>query len=175
MEIDERLKLYTAYADIGRKWTSTMDSKGTFFSALNGGLLAFLWSGLKIEQWTGIEKYLALCSTASSILAIIAALLVIIPREKLSLLVGKKSPWTAEYKPWSFYGYLAKKYGASGYKQMLVDFRKVGQEEFAYEALEQHLAISCIIQRKSNWVFRSGFSTLVSLTCIGTAMFIKLI
>lgn len=175
MDIEDRLKMYATYADISRKWTTAMDAKGAFFSALNGAVLAFLWSGLKVDQWSGVEKFFSLSATGASIAGVMAALLVITPREKLSLLVGRKSPWTQEYKPLSFYGYIAKKYGPNGYKQMLSDFRKVEEEEFAYEALEQHLTISCVIQRKSNWVFRSAFFTFVSLTCIGTAMFIKLV
>jgi hypothetical protein len=175
MKIEDRLKVYTAYTEISRKWTTAMDAKGAFLSALNGAILAFSWSGLKVEQWGGTEKYFALGATAFSIVALIAALLVITPREKPSLLVGRKSPWTSEYKPLSFYGYIAKKYGADGYKSMVKDFRELEDEGFAYEALEQHLSISCVVQRKSNWVYRAAILTLVSLTCIGTAMFIKII
>jgi hypothetical protein len=174
MEIADRLKTYTTYADISRRWTSVMDAKGAFLSALNGAALAFMWNSLKIEGWCGVERLFALAATGCSITALIAALLVILPREKLSLLVGNKSPWTQEYKPLSFYGYIARQYGSNGYAKMMRDFRALGEEQFAYDALEQHWAISCVIQRKSNWVFRAGFFTLVSLTCIGTAMLIKL-
>lgn len=175
MEMADRLKLYATYADLGRKWTTAMDSKGAFLSALNGGVLAFIWGGLKVEKWTGAELYFCIAATGISVAALMTALLVITPREKPSVLVGRKSPWTNEYRPWSFYGFIAKRYGVTGYRQMLTDFRNVGEEEFAYEALEQHLAISCVVQRKSNWVYRSAFLTFVSLTCVGTAMFIKLV
>lgn len=174
MEIADRLKTYTTYADISRRWTAVMDAKGAFLSALNGAALAFMWNSLKIEGWTGVEKFLAISATGCSIVALISALLVILPRERMSLLVGKRSPWTQEYKPLSFYGYIARHYGSDGYAKMMRDFRSLEEEQFAYEALEQHWAISCVIQRKSSWVFRAGFFTLVSLVCVGVSMLIKL-
>lgn len=152
-----------------------MDSKGAFLSALNGGILAFQWGSLKVETWTGVERYLCIAGTGFSLFALIAALLVITPREKLSLLVGKRSPWTHEYKPLSFYGYIAKQYGPDRLKEMVNDFRTLDAAAFAYEALEQHFAISGVIQRKSGWVFRSSAATLSALACIGVAMFIRMV
>ena len=166
MTHDDRLKLYASYAEIGRKWTSVMDSKGTFFSAMNAGILAFLWGSLKIEQWHGAALYFGLSATLSSLIALLSAMLVIAPRENLSVLVGKKSPWTDEYKPLSFYGYISKRYGKDGLKGMVREFRGLDTEAFAYEALEQHHSISHVIQRKSNWVFRSAVFTFLSLSFI---------
>ncbi|NGZ88617.1 hypothetical protein [Duganella aceris] len=166
MTQDERLKLYTSYAEIGRKWTSVMDSKGTFFSAMNAGILAFLWGSLKIDKWQGAAQYFGLSATLSSLIALLSAMLVIAPRESLSVLVGKKSPWIAEYKPLSFYGYISKKYGKDGLKNMVKEFRCLNTEAFAYEALEQHHSISQVIQRKSNWVFRSAVFTFLSLSFV---------
>lgn len=175
MEIEDRLKLYASYADISRRWTAIMDSKGAFLSALNGGVLAFQWGSLKIEAWHGVERYLCIAGTGASLLALVSALLVITPREKLSMLVGKKSPWTQEYKPMSFYGYIARRYGANGLRDMVNEFRSLDEEAFAYEALEQHFNISMVIQRKSGWVFRAGVFTLSSLVCIGAGIFIRIL
>ena len=178
MEDSDRLKVYTAYADIGRKWTPIMDSKGAFLSALNGAMLAFLWSGLKVEQWSGVAKLFAVTSTICSITALMAALLVILPREKFSVLVGLRTPWKQEYQPLSFYGYIAKRYGnlgKSGFKEMVRDCTAAEEKDFAFEALEQHYAISCVVQSKGNWVFRAGCFTLFSLACIGVSMFVKLL
>lgn len=168
MNYEDRLKLYSGYAEIGRKWTSVMDSKGTFFSAMNAGILAFLWGSLKIKQeWCGAAFAFGVAATVCSLVALIAAILVIAPRESLSILVGKKSPWTAEYRPLSFYGYIARMYGKkNGLKDMVGDFRKLETKAFAYEALEQHHSISQVIQRKSNWVFRSAFFTFLSLSLV---------
>jgi hypothetical protein len=155
-----------------------MDSKGAFLSALNGAMLGFLWSGLKVEAWCGFPKYAAIAATTASVSALMSALLVILPREKLSVLVGRKSPWKMEYQPLSFYGYIAKKYGNAGkqgFKEMVRDCQAAEEKDFAFEALEQHYAISCVVQRKSDWVFRAGFLTLTSLACIGVAMFVKLV
>lgn len=170
MDDDDRLKLYSSYAEVGRKWTSVMDSKGTFFSAMNAGILAFLWGSVKIKDWEGVAFAFGAAATVCSLLALIAAILVIAPRESLSILVGKKSPWTAEYKPLSFYGYVATKYGNDALKDMVRDFRKLETEAFAYEALEQHHSISQVIQRKSNWVFRSAALTFISLSFVVGAL-----
>lgn len=171
MSDDERLKLYTSYAEIGRKWTSVMDSKATFFSAMNAGILAFLWANLKIANWDGAALSFGLSATLSSLVALLSAILVITPRERLSVLVGKKSPWTDEYKPLSFYRYIAQKYGKHGLKDMVADFRRLDTAAFAYEALEQHHSISQVIQRKSNWVFRSAAFTMLALAFVVAALF----
>lgn len=170
MDDDDRLKLYSSYAEIDRKWTSVMDSKGTFFSAMNAGILAFLWGSIKIKDWEGAAFAFGVAATVSSLFALIAAILVIAPRESLSILVGKRSPWTAKYKPLSFYGYIAKRYGKSDLKDMVRDFRELETEAFAYEALEQHHSISQVIQRKSNWVFRSAALTFLSLSLVVAAL-----
>lgn len=170
MDDDDRLKLYSSYAEIGRKLTSVMDSKGAFFSAMNAGILAFLWSSLKIKDWDGVAFYFGAAATVCSLLALVAAILVIAPREGLSILVGKRSPWTDEYKPLSFYSYIAKKYGKGGLKDMVRDFRKLETEAFVYEALEQHHSISQVIQRKSDWVFRSAALTFISLLFVVGAL-----
>ncbi|WP_426161619.1 Pycsar system effector family protein [Pseudoduganella sp. R-34] len=170
MDDDDRLKLYSSYAEIDRKWTSVMDSKGTFFSAMNAGILAFLWGSVKIKDWDGAAFAFGAAATACSLLALIAAILVITPRESLSILVGRRSPWTAKYKPLSFYGYIAKKYGKGGLINMIKDFRELETEAFAYEALEQHHSLSQVVQRKSNWVFRSAALTFMSLSLVVAAL-----
>lgn len=171
MDHDDLLKLYTGYTEIGRKWTSVMDSKGTFFSAMNAGILAFLWGSLKIEGWCGAALFFGGMATLSSLIALLAAILVIAPRERLSTLVGRKSPWAASYKPLSFYGYIARQYpGKKGLQQMVKDFREIGTEAFVYEALEQHHAISQVVQMKSSWVFRSATFTLFSLCFVAAAL-----
>lgn len=170
MSDDERLKLYTSYAEIGRKWTSVMDSKATFFSALNAGILAFLWASLKIGGWDGAALTFGLSATLSSLVALLWAILVITPRESLSVLVEKKSPWTDEYKPLSFYRYISKKYGKHGFKDMVSDFRRLDTTAFAYEALEQHHSISQVFQRKSNWLFRSAAFTMLALLFVVAAL-----
>lgn len=167
MEIEDRLKIYSAYADISRRWTSVMDSKGAFFSALNGGVLAFLWGGVKIGDWTGdwtdAPKCFGLLATIFAIGALLAAILVLTPREQPSALVGRRRPWTEKYKPLSFYGYIARHYGYHQFDEMSKDVSQTSEEGFAQEALEQHFAISHVIQRKSVWVYRSAVLTACGL------------
>jgi hypothetical protein len=151
-----------------------MDSKGAFFSALNAGILAFLWGSLRVEGWVGVERYFCKGATIASLLALACSLIAVTPREKLSTLVGNKAPWTPTFKPLSFYGYIAKHYGNDGLRDMVKDFRKLDEAGFAYEALEQHFNISLVIQRKSNWLYRAAFFTVSSLTLVGIALFLRL-
>lgn len=173
MEIDDRLKMYLSFADVSRRWTSVMDAKAAFLSALNGGLLAFLWGGAKLEGWNVLEKTLGYGATLVALFGLMAALWTVSPREKLSFLVGKRSRWQAEYKPVSFYGYVAKKYGKYDFKNMESDLAKMDAAQFAHEALEQHFNISRVIQTKSEWVFRTVMLTLLALALAGCALLIK--
>jgi hypothetical protein len=174
MEISDRLKSYLAFADVSRRWTSVMDAKGAFISALNGGLLAFLWGSAKIADWDGACKILEHASTILSLLAAMMSIWVITPRERLSALVGKKTRWTNQYRPISFYGYIAKHYGDNEFNRMESDLLKMDDAAFAHEALEQHFWISKIIQSKSEWIFRASILTLLSVFVAGAGMFIKL-
>lgn len=173
MEINDRLKMYLSFADVSRRWTSVMDAKAAFLSALNGGLLAFLWGGAKLDGWNVLEKTLGYGATLVALFGLMAALWTISPREKLSFLVGKRSRWQAEYKPVSFYGYVAKEYGKDDFKNMESDLAKMDDAQFAQEALEQHFNISRVIQTKSEWVFRTVMLTFLALAMAGCALLIK--
>lgn len=173
VEIDDRLKLYLSFTDVSRRWTSVMDAKAAFLSALNGGLLAFLWGGAKLMDWDVIEKAIGTGATVISLIGLMTALWAISPREKLSVLAGRRSRWEAEYKPISFYGYIAKKYGKNDFQSMESDLAKMDAAQFAHEALEQHFNISRVIQVKSEWVFRSAMLTFLALALIGCAFLIK--
>lgn len=137
VEVGDRLKTYVGSADISRRWTSVMDAKAAFLSALNGGLLAFLWGSAKIDSWTGMAKHFGVAATLVSVLSLMFALWVITPRQKLSTLVGKRSRWSEKYKPFSFYGYIATNYKQEEFKSMEAELAKMGDAEFAHEALEQ--------------------------------------
>lgn len=172
MDIEDRLKTYLAFTDVSRKFTSVMDAKAAFLSALNGGLLAFLWGSAKVAEWAHPQKTVAMWATMIAIFAVLAALWVISPREKFSSLVGKRSRWEADYKPVSFYGYIAKQYGAGDFRNMEADLSKMDNEHFAHEALEQHFNISRIIQTKSEWIFKSVLMTFLALGLTAIALLI---
>ncbi|MFZ6765594.1 hypothetical protein ACO0LM_00810 [Undibacterium sp. Di26W] len=152
-----------------------MDAKAAFLSALNGGLLAFLWGNIKIADWCGFEKSLGVGSSFIALLGLLCALWAISPREKLSLLIGRASRWDANYKPVSFYAYIAKNYKKGDFKAMETDIAKMGDAEFAHEALEQHFNISHIIQAKSGWIFRTVMLTLLAIALTGAALLARTI
>lgn len=137
--------------------------------------MAFLWGGAKIGDWHGVERYFGAASTVVALFALTAALSVITPREKLSYLVGKRNRWIADYKPVSFYGYIAKTYGKDDFSRMESDLAKMDDAAFADEALEQHFAISLIIQTKSEWVFRAGMITFCSIALAGIGLVLKIL
>lgn len=175
MDIDDRLKVYLSFADVSRRWTSVMDAKAAFLSALNGALLAFLWGSAKIVDWNDCEKAFGSAASLIALIGLLFALWAITPREKFSVLVGKKSRWQSNYKPVSFYRYVAKQYKADDFATMEVDLAKMEAAEFAHEALEQHFNISRIIQAKSEWVFRTAMLTLLALVLAGIGLLIKTI
>jgi hypothetical protein len=174
MDIDDRLKTYLSFADVSRRWTSVMDAKAAFLSALNGGLLAFLWGSAKIVDWSGPEKNIGLSASFVALLGLLCALWAISPREKFSLLVGRVTRWEANYKPVSFYGYVAKNYKKNDFLTMEADLSKMGDAEFAHEALEQHFNTSHIIQAKSGWIFRTVMMTFLAIALTGVALFVRM-
>jgi hypothetical protein len=175
METADRLKTYVGFADIGRKWATVMDAKAAFLSALNAGQLAFLWGGMKFENWSEPSRSLGLISTCMTLLSLAMTLWVITPREKLSALVGRKSRWTEKYKPISFYGYIAKHYAEDGFEVLESDLAMMDEADFAREALEQHFAISRIIQKKSEWIQRAAFLTFAAVLCISAGLIIRIV
>jgi len=66
MDAGEKLKIYSAMAETSRKWVSAMDTKAGFISALNAGLLGFVWTGAKLIDAGVWPKSLALLATSNS-------------------------------------------------------------------------------------------------------------
>lgn len=173
MKDEDRLKTYAGFADISRRWTSVMDTKAAGLSALNGGLLAFLWGGAKLTEWDVIPRMFGNAATLVALIGLLFALWAITPRGKFSALVGKKSRWEADYKPISFYAYVAKKYGKDEFGKFEADVAKMRDIQFAHEALEQHFNISRVIQTKSEWVFRTFVVTACAIVLAGIGLCIK--
>lgn len=173
MEIDDRLKLYASFADISRRWTAVMDAKAAFLSALNGGMLAFLWGGAKLADWGIVAKAFGSGSTLIGLLALGLALWVISPRQKLSTVVGKKTRWEASYHPISFYSYVAKAYGKDEFRKLEDDLLKMDAAAFTHEALEQHFNISHVIQAKSEWVSLTARLTLFAIGLAAAGLYFR--
>src|SRR3990172_6062911 len=142
MNISDRQKTYAAFAEITRKWVTVMDAKAGFLSALNGALLTFMWSGAKLGDVSSAVRCFAVSASALALLALLASLWVIIPREKLPAIFGKPVRWSASYKPFSFYGFIASNYEPDRFYQLEAELEQLSDADFAQEALEQHFTIS---------------------------------
>lgn len=175
MDIGDRMKTYTAFADISRRWTAVMDAKAAFISALNGAMLAFLSAGIKVFEQVGPVKGFGVIAAILSLLGLVSAIVVIFPRGGVSILSGKRIRWTSKYKPVSFYGYVADEYGPGNFAQLEADSAKMDSADFAQEALEQHFAISIIIRKKERLVSRSIVVTILAVAFGGTTLVTKMI
>jgi len=156
MDDRDRLKAWSSYAEISRKWVSVMDAKAGFIAALNLGLLALLWSGAKIQDGNCFTKVVGIAATIFIAASIISAVWVALPRESLKDIFGKGIRWHEDYRPVSFYGFVAKEYGKKDFERFKADTARLTDAQLAEEALEQHFVISHTAARKSGFVKVSG-------------------
>ena len=169
MEPAERARTYAAYADSTRRWISVMDTKAGFLFAVNGALLTFMWIGARLADVVLAAQWLAIGASLSSLLALLAALWIIIPRPT----TGRRSRENADPRPISFYGYVAKRYVDADFGQFENELAQFDDGDFAREALEEHFTVSRIVQAKSEWVTISGLLTLTSMALAGAALLVK--
>jgi len=80
MEPSERARIYASFADATRRLVSVMDTKAGFLFAANGALLTFMWIGARLGEVVLAARWLAIAASLSSLLALLAALWVVIPR-----------------------------------------------------------------------------------------------
>ena len=170
MKNEDRLKAYREMTEVSRKWVSVMDAKAAFLSALNAGLLTFIWSGARLVEKGGGTKWLALVASGISIVSLLAALWVVLPRESLSRIFGKGSRYADGFKAVSFYGYVATHYPKGKEGEFISDVEKMDVKTLAFEALEQHFTISHTVQQKSVWVTRAGWLLFTALIFAGLAL-----
>lgn len=137
--------------DTSRKWIAALDAKAGFLVAINGALLAFIWSSAKLpdnpSQWI---KSLAYVASVFSFFSLFIAMLTVFPRIKL------------ETKPTvphiSFYGYVANKYAENDGARFVNDALAMSDADLVREALEQHHAISHVAMIKNSGVmYAAGF------------------
>ena len=169
MDAAERARIYAAFADSTRRWVSVMDTKAGFLFAVNGALLTFMWIGANLGDVAPTAFWLAIAASLSSLLALLAALWIVIPRPGAAppRASARKSP------PISFYGYVATAYSESEFERFASDVAKFGDAELAREALEEHFTVSRIVQAKAAWVSISGSLTLTSMALAGAALLVK--
>lgn len=165
----ERTRIYTAFADASRRLASTMDAKAGFVFAVNGALLTFLWIGARITEVTPFAHWLAMSASLSSMLALLAALWVVVPRPSID-----PARFThGGARPISHYAYVATRYAASDFAAFERDVGAFDDAAFAREALEAHFVVSRIVQAKSKWVAIAGVLTLVGMAFAGAALVAK--
>ena len=153
MDSEGRYKAWTSYAEITRKWAIAMDAKAGFMTALNLGLLAVLWTGIKIHQSSEcLIRIIGSGATICITFSIFFAILTTIPRESLSSIFGKDVRWNYDYNPISYYGYVAQSFNSNDYDKFSFHAATLDYDDLADEALEQHFALSHVVTRKSGFV-----------------------
>ena len=144
-------------AELGRKWSSVMDSKASFLSAINVALLGFIWTQAKLSTSTGIVYKISLIATIFSAISLFVALRVVLPRTKLKQIFGKPLEYTKGNHPVSFFGFVASNYPIEKHTDFLNYVNNMDEEAFLNEAIEQHYTISHVVHKKSNNVACAGY------------------
>lgn len=138
----DQIKTFQAMAEVSRKWVSTLDAKAGFLVAINGALLAFVWTSAKLsDSPLPCAKILAYVASILALLSLLLAVATVFPRIKLDA-----KPSVA---PISFFAYVAKNYGPAESSRFADEVLTMSDRDLAREALEQHHAISHIATIKS--------------------------
>jgi hypothetical protein len=160
---EERFKAWSIYAEISRKWITVMDTKAGFITALNLGLMALLWSGVKVQDGGCITKAFGAAATLSVMASILCAIWVALPRESLKSVFGSGMRWHSDYKPISYYGYVSQAYGKREFEKLKDYAAGLTQAQLAEEALEQHFVLSHTAAQKTGYVKIAGLLLLVAM------------
>jgi hypothetical protein len=171
MEPVERAQTYAALAESTRRLVGLMDGKAGFLFAANGALLTFMWIGARLGDVMPAAQWLALGASLGSLLALLAALWVVIPRRSVALPGSEGS----DYRPISFYGYVATQYAPGEFRRFEHDVGQFDADDFSREALAEHFMISRIVKNKTAWVTISGALTFFSMALAGIALLVKTI
>lgn len=173
MDSGERLKVYQGFAENTRKWVSVMDAKAGFISAMNAGVLTFIWSGAKLALLDGAGRNLALVATAFSLVSLFIALCIVLPRITLDSVFGEKASYSGDYAPISFFAYVADKFTDKQWPQFHSKVDALDEKMLGEEQLEQHFTISHVLKKKSTGLVRAGVALLASVAITGLALFAK--
>jgi hypothetical protein len=166
----ERFEVYSILARSTKEWVAVIDRKAGFMTALNFGLLAFLWTNVYEQGSATLVHGLAIIALISSLLSLFAAINTVIPRKiKFS---EKKIKNGDHYKPFSYYGYVSD-LDSQKFKEYLKELSELSYVDFATEALQQHFVNSHIIEKKSRWVWIAGNSLLLSVSALSIALVLK--
>mgnify|MGYP001087548102 CR=1 FL=1 len=171
MEPVERAQAYAALAESTRRLVGLMDGKAGFLFAVNGALLTFMWIGARLGDVAPAAQWLAIGASLGSLLALLAALWVVIPRRSIAL-PGSES---SDYRPISFYGYVATQYAPTEFRRFEHDVAQFDADDFSRESLAEHFMVSRIVKNKTSWVTISGALTFTSMALAGAALLVKTI
>ena len=116
-------------------------------------------------------QWLAIGASLGSLLALLAALWVVIPRRSIAL-PGSES---SDYRPISFYGYVATQYAPTEFRRFEHDVAQFDADDFSRESLAEHFMVSRIVKNKTSWVTISGALTFTSMALAGAALLVKTI
>lgn len=169
MDPAARSLAYAALADATRRLVSLMDGKAGFLFTVNGALLTFMWIGARLGDVAPAAQWLALAASFTSLLALLAALWVVIPRRTVALPGSEKG----DYRPISFYGYVATHYAATEFRRFEQEVAQFDTADFSREALAEHFMVSRIVKNKTAWVTISGALTFASMALAGAALLVK--
>lgn len=173
MDDEDRYKAFAAYAEISRKWVAIMDAKAGFLAALNLGMLAFLWTGVKLYESKLPMRWCALVASFFSLSSVLCAIWVALPREKLTHIFGRKAKGVAQRPAISYYGHIATTYAHDQLPLLSEHAAGLTFASLAEEALEQHLMISHSVAKKSKFVRAAGFLLLFALASVGAGLALK--
>ena len=84
MKIEDRLKMYQTFTDLGRKWSAVMDAKAGFISTINLALIGFIWTSAKLGDVSGWPCRFGLLATAIAALSLFFSIKVVLPRTTLA-------------------------------------------------------------------------------------------
>jgi len=166
----DRLKNYAAMTETSRKWTSVMDVKASFVSALDTAALAFIWTSAKLSDSDGSSYYLAIAASVLLLVSLIVTLRVILPRTKLEQAFKRDTGYIEGYEPISFFSYIATRYPLDQQEKFFAIVNAKDDAAFAQEALEQHFTISHIAQKKASGVALAGWIWMASTILIAAAL-----
>jgi len=142
MTHEDRYKAYTAFAEVSRKWVTVMDTKAGFIAALNLGLLGFLWTGAKLFDFEGLTRWLRYRQPSFALISLLAAIWVVLPRETLKEIFGKKNPMGSGEPASQFLWFTSPlNYTTSDFSKFERYVADLDHERLAQEALKQHFVI----------------------------------
>lgn len=173
MKIEDRLKMYQTFTDLGRKWSTIMDAKAGFLSSISLALIGFIWTGAKLGEISGWPYRFGLLATFIATLSLYFSIKVVLPRTTLAHAFGAPLEYSNNHKAISFFSYIAANYPHEKHSKFIAEVDAMNEEDFAHEALEQHFTISHIVQKKSDGVVRAGILWFIASAFTVLALVIK--